>query len=607
MEPKAGSKSKRIFWLPFCLFFIFLLCAPHIQAQDIKTFRNPAAVYCKAMGYQYELRKDQRGNVYGVCIFPDQSECDAWDFYKGKVKKSFSYCAKKGFDTKSIKTYQLTYSTECAICVSKDKKTEITVLEFMKRDNVPLKFEGRHSRPDIVRIPTADTMELKEDLPVEFDWRNVEGHTYIGPVRNQGDCGSCYAFGAAAAAEGTYNFATNTYDAGCADFSESFIIWCLGRLPQYGSHFYGCNGADYEYAELDAIVNVGIGRESYFPYTISDPGSCTHWEDPTVSFSSWGRIGWGNIDGIKTALCTYGVLDAAVYVTGDFSDYSGGIFRDNNNTCPSGAYTTTNHAVTLVGWGNDPIYGDYWILRNSWGSSWGEGGYMRIEVNSAAVACAATYLTYSPGPPNADFEADPTTACANSMVQLTDLSTGGPSAWQWTIAPAAVTYMNDTNRNSRNPQVRFNQPGTFTVTLAVSNAYGSDSMTKPDYITVIDGCALRLDLLTDYYGGETTWELRDSLGAVLYSGGPYQDATNYTIDMCLEEGSYTFTIYDAWGDGICCSNGIGSYTLTDVSNNLVIVTGGEFGDEESTNFNLNNCGPADAFPWMLFLPAIIRK
>ncbi|HPQ41241.1 MAG TPA: C1 family peptidase, partial [bacterium] len=87
----------------------------------------------------------------------------------------------------------------------------------------------------------------KRDLPTAFDWRNVNGHTYIGDVRNQGSCGSCYSFGANAAAECTYNYANGLYDSNCVDFSESYIIWCLGRLRQYSSHFFGCNGADYDY------------------------------------------------------------------------------------------------------------------------------------------------------------------------------------------------------------------------------------------------------------------------------------------------------------------------------------------------------------------------
>ncbi|HQH11869.1 MAG TPA: C1 family peptidase, partial [Candidatus Sumerlaeota bacterium] len=88
-------------------------------------------------------------------------------------------------------------------------------------------------------------------LPAAFDWRNHNGHSYIGAIRDQGNCGSCYAFGAAAAAEGAWNAAQGLYDANCSDFSEAFIAFCLS---QYYDGFYGCEGADYDYEELDAIV-----------------------------------------------------------------------------------------------------------------------------------------------------------------------------------------------------------------------------------------------------------------------------------------------------------------------------------------------------------------
>jgi len=242
--------------------------------------------------------------------------------------------------------------------------------------------------------PIAD--HLGKKLPTQFDWRNYNGHTYIGPIRDQSACGSCYAFAACAAAEGTYNFAMGKYDANCIDFSESFVIWCLGRLPQYYPHFYGCYGADYDYYELEALTVEGVALEEDFPYTIIDPGSCTHWNDPRTTFQSWHRIPCNDIDAIKTAIMNYGVVDAAVYVGSAFEAYSGGIYEDSNITCYSNPcyYTPTNHAIALVGWNDngDPENNGYWILRNSWDTSWGEAGYMRIKYRSAFVACEACYL-----------------------------------------------------------------------------------------------------------------------------------------------------------------------------------------------------------------------
>ncbi|MFH1039243.1 MAG: C1 family peptidase [PVC group bacterium] len=262
--------------------------------------------------------------------------------------------------------------------------------------------------------PAARTVSLKfspllkqlgKQLPLNFDWRNVGGYSYIGGIRNQGGCGSCYSFGANAAAEGTYNWANGLYDGNCIDFSESYIIWCLGRLPAYSSHFFGCGGADWDYAELDALCLEGVGTESDFPYTTTDPGSCTHWGDQTYVFQSWHRIDCLDVEAIKTAIMTYGPVDAAVYVQGAFQSYSGGVYEDSYTSCPPDPgigpecyHAYTNHAIALIGWDDAPPEGGggVWILRNSWGTSWGESGYMRIRYTSARVACEVCYLVYQP-------------------------------------------------------------------------------------------------------------------------------------------------------------------------------------------------------------------
>ena len=177
-----------------------------------------------------------------------------------------------------------------------------------------------------------------KDVPLEsaFSWTNHEGRSYIGPVRNQGGCGSCYSFGACAAAEGTYNVAMGLYDEACIDFSESFIAWCLPELEVYAPHFGGCDGADYDYFELEALTQEGVCLESAFPYVESSPGACTHWEDPRISFQSWHRIPVGDVDAIKIAIRHFGVVDAAVLVTPAFEAYSGGVYEDDNVSCVNG-------------------------------------------------------------------------------------------------------------------------------------------------------------------------------------------------------------------------------------------------------------------------------
>jgi C1A family cysteine protease len=246
------------------------------------------------------------------------------------------------------------------------------------------------------------------DLPSSFDWRNRDGRSYIGPVKNQNqpaECAACWAFGAVAAAEGTYNVAMGRYD-NSVRFSESFLMWCLSSLKQYANpdgrkYFYGCEPTGtHELFEVQALVDVGIAYEAGFPYDIR-PQECTHWQDPLVKFQSWHRIPCNNISAIKTAIMTYGPVVTGVLATEEFDKYDKNtVFEDTNTSCYDyPCYrSTTSHAVALVGWDDngDPENNGYWILRNSMGAQWGDNGYMRIKYKAAHVACNAAYLVYSP-------------------------------------------------------------------------------------------------------------------------------------------------------------------------------------------------------------------
>jgi hypothetical protein len=111
-----------------------------------------------------------------------------------------------------------------------------------------------------------------------------------------------------------------------------------------------------------------------------------------------------------------------------------------------------------------------------------------------------------------------------------------------------------------------------------------------DYAVMIGSqsttAALKLDLLTDDDGSETSWEIRNAGGEIVASGSGYANNKRYIETIYLGLGEYTFTIFDSVGDGICCNNGDGHYTLTDLTTSKVIAVGGEFADSESTAFSL---------------------
>ncbi len=107
------------------------------------------------------------------------------------------------------------------------------------------------------------------------------------------------------------------------------------------------------------------------------------------------------------------------------------------------------------------------------------------------------------------------------------------------------------------------------------------------------GCTdneVTLSLNTDQYGSETTWSIVNAGGSTVASGGPYGNNTSYTETACLPNGCYDFIINDSYGDGICCSYGNGSYSLTN-SGGSVLASGGQFTNSETTNFCVGSTGP----------------
>ena len=112
----------------------------------------------------------------------------------------------------------------------------------------------------------------------------------------------------------------------------------------------------------------------------------------------------------------------------------------------------------------------------------------------------------------------------------------------------------------------------------------------PGFLTSINSINITVAITTDQYGAETTWDIKTSSGLGIASGGPWSNlsASGTTVqapvNVTLSQGEcYTFTIYDSYGDGICCSYGNGSYTVTD-GNGIVLASGGTFTDEESEQF-----------------------
>ncbi|MCK4447828.1 MAG: hypothetical protein KAW56_12205, partial [Candidatus Marinimicrobia bacterium] len=205
-----------------------------------------------------------------------------------------------------------------------------------------------------------------ESLPSHLDWRDNEGD-WVTPVRNQGQCGSCWAFSATGQVEAWWKIVNNDIDT-TINLSEQFLVSC--------SDAGDCDGGMPEWA-LEWYKNVGVPSESCFGYTATNDtceNACPNWQDEVTKIPGWGYITLDEdiVDNIKAAIFRHPV-SADYIVYGSFQAYDSGIYEytPRPDEEPEGG-----HAILIVGWDNDQ---EYWICKNSWGANWGENGYFRIK------------------------------------------------------------------------------------------------------------------------------------------------------------------------------------------------------------------------------------
>jgi len=230
-------------------------------------------------------------------------------------------------------------------------------------------------------------------LPAFFDWRNVGGKSYITSIRDQGQCGSCWAFATNATLEGTINAYYNDPNVNInPDLSEQDLVSCFMQN--------GCNGAtSFQIQDIfkNYLVNTGITSESCSPYILASGGSsacskCSDWQSQVwktdSSYMSIDLVN-NNIQKLEYALVNYGPVEVGMTVYNDLFSYTGGVYSHTTNGIAG------YHAVTIVGYGVESDM-PYWIVKNSWGTDWGESGYFRIRMGDSQID---QWFAYAPGIP----------------------------------------------------------------------------------------------------------------------------------------------------------------------------------------------------------------
>lgn len=205
------------------------------------------------------------------------------------------------------------------------------------------------------------------------DWRSNGG---ITPVKNQGSCGSCWSFGATAGTENAHKRATGTL----LNLSEQQLVDCDPK-----SH--GCSGGWHFWA-WDYLRSTPQVLETQYPYTAKQ-GTCNAQKSAggQVRVSTYSRITPGDVAQHKAGV-QQGVLAIALAAgSSAFQLYRSGVLT--GTACG----TQINHAVATVGWGTENGI-DYWIVRNSWGASWGDAGHIKIAAQAGQGVCASQYYSY---------------------------------------------------------------------------------------------------------------------------------------------------------------------------------------------------------------------
>jgi C1A family cysteine protease len=213
--------------------------------------------------------------------------------------------------------------------------------------------------------------------PAQIDWRN-NGGNYVTPVKNQGACGSCVSFCTCATIESAIRIKLQN-PSHAVDLSEGFCQFCGG-----GS----CNGWGLT-SGLDYAKSTGVTDEACMPYQAQNmncaASRCSDWQNRLTKIKDY--TAHSSMEARKQAIATIGPLLAGMAVYNDFFAYSSGVYRKTASATLSGY-----HCICCVGYDDGQ---QCWILKNSWGTGWGDNGFVRIGYGQTDLLIDTGWSFYS--------------------------------------------------------------------------------------------------------------------------------------------------------------------------------------------------------------------
>jgi len=210
--------------------------------------------------------------------------------------------------------------------------------------------------------------------PTAVDWRSGG---YVTPVKNQLSCGSCVSFGTCAAIEAAVRIKLKNPSLN-VDLSEGFLQFCGG-----GS----CNGWGLT-SGLDYAKSTGVTDEACMPYQPTNmncaASRCSDWQNRLTKIASY--TGVATAEARKNAIATVGPVVAGMAVYNDFFAYKTGVYVKT-----AGSTLAGYHCICVIGYDDSQ---QCWIIKNSWGTNWGDGGFCRIRYNQADLLIDTSWMFY---------------------------------------------------------------------------------------------------------------------------------------------------------------------------------------------------------------------